>query len=169
MLLTILLCAGLVGLDQWLKWLAVVYVKPAGVLPGIEGLFQLRYVENDGAAFSILAGQQGLLIVVTGLALLVVAWLLLFKRPQDKLEYLSLVCIFSGGVGNLIDRVANGYVVDYIDLQFMRFAVFNLADVLVCVGFGMLIVAVLRAEWQQRKLRAAQKAAEEEGLADGDD
>lgn len=158
MLLTLLFCAGLVGLDQLFKWLAVTYLMPLGaytVLPGVVGF---QYVENTGAAFNIFAGRQIFLIIITGVALLGVAWYLVFRRPQNKLEYCSLVLIFSGGVGNLIDRIANGYVVDYIEFLFVRFAVFNFADILVCVGFALLFFAVVQGE-----LRQAKKAKEQAG------
>lgn len=158
MLLTVIICAALIALDQGLKIWAVSAVKPVDVLPGLAPVFQFRYVENTGAAFSILEGKQVLLIVVTGIALLAVAAILLFRRPQNRLEYLALVMIFSGGVGNLIDRIAHGYVVDFIDLMFMRFAVFNFADMLVVVGFILLIFAVLRQELLLRREKKAEEA-----------
>ncbi|MDL2218873.1 signal peptidase II [Ruminococcaceae bacterium OttesenSCG-928-O06] len=164
MLFTILVSALLVAVDQILKLLAARYLAPVGSAPLIPGIIGLKYVENRGAAFNILDGMQGLLIVVTGAALLFGAWLLLFRRPKDKLEYTAILLLFAGGVGNLIDRIARGYVVDYLNLLFMRFAVFNFADCLVCIGFALLVVAVFRAEGRaqkQKKLAAAQAGAGE--------
>lgn len=160
MLLTIILCAGLIGLDQLLKLLAVHYLAPVGTAELIPGVIGLRYTENTGAAFSMFAGRQTLLIVITGIVLLFGAYILLFRRPKGTLEYTAVVMIFSGGVGNLIDRIANGYVVDYIELQFVRFAIFNLADCLVTVGFVLLVVAVFYTETKVRRLKKAEAAAD---------
>lgn len=145
------LIALMVGLDQLLKYLAVLYLKPVGTAPFIPGVLGLRYVENNGAAFSILAGKQTLLIVVTGIALLVWGYFLFFKRPSNKVELAGMTLVLAGGIGNLVDRIANGFVVDFIDVLFMQFAVFNLADVFVCLGFALLIVGVLQSELKSRK------------------
>lgn len=146
MLITVFVCAALISLDQLFKMLVSRALAPDGIQTVIPGIVELRYVKNDGAAFSILSGQQGLLILITGIALLVVAYILLFRRPKVRLEYVAFLFIFSGGVGNFIDRVANGFVVDYINVLFMQFAVFNFADILVCVGFALLIFSVIKTE-----------------------
>ena len=153
MLLTIILAGLLVGLDRWLKVLAVQYLAPIGTKTLLPGVIGLRYIENDGAAFSMLAGRQGLLIAVTGVALAVVAYILLFRRPNGKFEYVALVMVFAGGAGNLIDRIASGFVVDYIEFLFVNFAIFNLADILVCVGFAILAVAVIASEQKNSKMK----------------
>lgn len=159
MIVTLLLSALLILVDQLIKMLAVRYLAPVGSIPFIPGVLEWRYLENDGAAFSILQGQQGLLITITGTALLLGLWYLLFRRPKDRLEYISIVMIFSGGVGNLIDRIANGYVVDYIHPLFINFATFNFADMLVVVGFGLLVIAVVRSELRAKKKAEADEAA----------
>ncbi|MDL2254121.1 signal peptidase II [Ruminococcaceae bacterium OttesenSCG-928-I18] len=151
LLLTIVLCLALIGLDKITKILAVNVLMPVGVIPAISGVFEWKYIENTGAAFGLLSGRQPFLIVVTGVALLAVALLLLFRRPKDKLEYISIILIFSGGVGNLLDRIAQGYVVDFINLLFINFAVFNLADIFVTVGFVLLVIAVFRSESRKKK------------------
>ena len=155
MLLTILLCAALIGVDQLSKYFAVLYLKPVGSAPFIPGIIGLQYLENDGAAFSMLRGRQGLLIVVTGIALAAVLVFLLFRRPKNKWEYLALMLIFSGGMGNLIDRIAKGYVVDYFNFEFVRFAVFNVADSLVVVGFIIFAAVLIHGEYKQKKQREA--------------
>ena len=158
MILSVILCAVLVLLDRFSKMAAVRWLMPVGVIPAIPGVFEWRYVENTGAAFSFFAGKQLFLIIITSVALLALAWLILFRRPKDKMEYLALIFIFSGGLGNLIDRIARGYVVDYINLTFMNFAVFNLADIFVSIGFVLLVVAVIRAELRTKKQKAAVEA-----------
>ncbi len=154
MLVTILLCAALVGVDQLLKYWAVVALAPVGTRPFIPGIMQLQYIENDGAAFNLFSGMQTFLVILTGLVLLAGAFILLFRRPKDKLCYVSIVMIFSGGLGNWIDRVANGYVVDYFATLFIDFAVFNFADILVCAGVGLLALAFIRDEVRQKRQKA---------------
>ena len=169
MLLTLFLCAVLIAADRLLKHLAVLYLMPIGTAPVWPGVVGLRYIENDGAAFSLLSGMRPLLIVVTGLALLVGVYILLFRRPADKLEYISIVMVFSGGVGNLIDRIAAGYVVDYIEFLFMQFGIFNFADILICVGFALLAISVFRAEARVKRAGKEAEEAESEPVMDEED
>ena len=91
------------------------------------------------------------MILFTGAALLVVAWYLIFKKPVKKLGYIGWLFVLGGGIGNLIDRVMNGEVVDYINLLFMDFAVFNFADILVCTGIGLLLLSLLLEEVAARR------------------
>lgn len=149
-LVTLLSTAVLVGVDQGLKYWATLSLAPIGTHPLIPGVVGLRYVLNDGAAFSMLGGKQGFLIAFTGIALIALAAYLFIKRPK-KLEYISWVLVLSGGLGNLIDRVLNQVVVDYIELQFMDFAVFNFADILVCVGIGLLLLDIILEECRKSK------------------
>lgn len=151
MLTTILLSALLVMMDQLSKILVVGFLKERGSVEIVPGVLEFRYVENRGAAFSLLAGRQGFLIVVTAIALLACAYVLLFKKPKRRMDYYGLLLIFSGGLGNLIDRILNQYVVDFINFTFVNFAVFNLADIFVTAGFALLLVSALRQEIQGRK------------------
>lgn len=168
---TILVCIVLVVLDQLAKWLAVQYLMPVGVLPAVPGIFEWKYVENTGAAFSFLAGKQNFLIIFTGLALLIVAYILLFRRPKGKLEYIAILLIFSGGVGNWIDRAMSGYVVDFVSLLFMKFAVFNVADIYVTIGFALFVVAVFRSEIMSKKKKedSLEEHSEEGSVSNGTD
>lgn len=158
---TSLIGAALVGVDQAIKAWATANLAPVGTMPFIPGLIQLRYLLNDGAAFSMLAGKQEFLILFTGAALCALAVYILVKRPKG-LEYIAWVLILSGGIGNLIDRVANRVVVDYIDLLFMEFAVFNFADICVCTGMGFLILSILLEEIEARKAKKAEEASDGE-------
>lgn len=146
-LITIAAAALLVAIDQGIKLWATANLAPMGSMPLIPGVVELRYFLNDGAAFSILQGKQTFLILFTGAALLAVAWYLLFKRPTRKMEYIGWLFVLGGGIGNLVDRVLHGEVVDYINLLFMNFAVFNFADMLVCTGIGLLILNLLLDEF----------------------
>ena len=139
----LVLVAVLVAADQGIKLWASASLQPVTAMPLIPGIVELRFVLNDGMAFSMLSGKQTFLIVVTSAALLVVAYLLLCNKMFGKVGNAGLLLVLAGGIGNLIDRVLNGVVVDYINLLFMRFAVFNFADICVSVGVGLLILDVL--------------------------
>ncbi|MEG2833387.1 MAG: signal peptidase II [Ruthenibacterium sp.] len=151
MIFTVFLTAALVTLDQITKMLATTYLAPVGVLPFIPGVMQLRYILNDGAAFSILSGNRFFLIAVTSVALLALTLYLLFKKPQSRFEHFAWVLILAGGIGNLIDRVLHGVVVDFFEVTFMNFAVFNVADCFVCVGAALLLLFFVLEEVKNKK------------------
>ena len=134
--------ALLVAADQGIKAWATAQLMPVGVMAVLPGIVELRYILNDGMAFSMLAGKQEILIGVISLMLIgVLVWLLRGKMPP--LERVAWTLVLGGGIGNLIDRVLNGVVVDYINVLFMNFAVFNFADICVCCGVGLLILSIL--------------------------
>lgn len=155
-LISLLSSAGLVFLDQVLKYWASASLAPVGSMPLFPHIVELRYVLNDGAAFSMLSGRQPLLIVVTAVALAAV--LIVLCRRLTSVERLAWTLIFAGGVGNLIDRVLNGQVVDYINLLFMNFAVFNFADICVTLGVVFLLISLLQDGAQARKKKNASPA-----------
>lgn len=147
-----LLCtAALVVIDQLIKQWAVAVLQPVGSMPLIPHVVELRFVLNQGMAFSLLSGKQVFLVAVTGVMLVFVAYLLFFKSRSERLQQIALILVLGGGIGNLIDRVLNGEVVDYINVLFMNFAVFNFADICVCVGVGLWVLAILLEEYRQAK------------------
>lgn len=150
-IINLLLIAALVGIDQLIKMWAVLYLQPVGAMPLIPYVVELRFVLNPGMAFSLLSGKQTFLILATSIAMLGLGYLLLFRSRGDRLQQAAFVLILGGGVGNLIDRVLNGEVVDYLNLLFMRFAVFNFADICVCVGVGLWILSIFLEESQENK------------------
>lgn len=159
--LLLALSAVFVGLDQAVKLWARTVLEPVGTMPFIPHLLQLRFVLNTGAAFSMLEGRQLLLTLITSVVLACVGGYLILDPPQKKLEYSAWVLILAGGVGNLIDRVARGAVVDLFDTLFIKFAVFNVADICITVGFGLLLLFYLLQELSVRKMR--KKGAERAG------
>lgn len=138
--------AALVGIDQAIKLWAVNVLEPVGSMPLIPHLVELRFVLNQGMAFSLLSGKQLFLIVATSAALLLIAYILFFRSRGKRLQQIAMILVLAGGIGNLIDRVLNGEVVDYINLLFMRFAVFNFADICVCVGVALWVLVIFLEE-----------------------
>ena len=146
-----LLCvAALVGADQAIKFWAVQVLEPVGSMPLISHVVELRFVLNQGMAFSLLSGRQLFLIVATSAALILVAYWLLFRSRNNRLQQAALILVLGGGIGNLIDRVLNGEVVDYINPLFIDFAVFNFADILVCVGVALWVLVILLEEVEDK-------------------
>ncbi len=133
----------LVGIDQAIKFWAVANLAPVGSMPFIPYVVELRFALNTGMAFSLLSGEQTFLVLFTTVLMLAVAYWLFFKSKGKTLQQVAFVLIIAGGVGNLIDRATTGEVVDYINLLFMDFAIFNFADICVCVGAGLFILHTL--------------------------
>lgn len=123
----------IVGLDQWVKRWTVANLALGESMDFIPHLLGLRYVQNFGAAWSSFSGERWLLIGVTGVGMLALAWLL-WKIVRHPMGVWSLTAVIGGGVGNLIDRVRLGYVVDMFDCAFIDFPVFNVADCFVVCG-----------------------------------
>jgi len=138
--------AALVAIDQLIKRWAVEVLQPVGSMPLIPHVVELNFVLNQGMAFSLLSGKQLFLIVTTSMALLLVAFELFFRSRGKPLQQAGLILVLGGGIGNLIDRVLNGEVVDYINLLFIRFAVFNFADICVCTGVALWVLAIFLEE-----------------------
>ena len=145
-ILNLVCVAALVGIDQRIKLWASNVLQPVGAMPLIPHVVELRFVLNQGMAFSLLSGKQLFLIIATSAALLAVAYGLFFRSRGKYLQQAALVLVLGGGIGNLIDRVLNGEVVDYINLLFMRFAVFNFADICVCVGVALWVLVIFLDE-----------------------
>ncbi|MBQ1951055.1 MAG: signal peptidase II [Clostridia bacterium] len=143
-LLLLLLSGVLVFIDQISKHLAVAFLKDGPVFSLIPKVFELRYSENTGVAFSLLENQRWLFIPVTVLVAIVFI-VLLFRSPLRKYKTFTAACvlILAGGIGNLIDRVWHGYVIDFIYFRLINFPIFNLADCCVVIGAAFLFVFVL--------------------------
>lgn len=130
--------------DRLTKALVARFCPRGGAL--IPGLVNLRPVENQGIAFSMLSGQ-GLALALFTAALIAGLVIWLVRHPGDPpLVRTGLWLIAGGGLGNLYDRLATGSVSDFIEFAFVRFAVFNVADVCICVGTGLVLLGVLRGE-----------------------
>jgi signal peptidase II len=120
-------------------------------LPLVPGLFDVVYVENTGAAFNLLEGKRGFLILFAALMLaVIIVYIFLKRKSTSPLVLMGLSLIVGGGLGNLLDRVRFGYVVDYLEFQPFSFPVFNIADISVCTGCGLLLLYFAITELRAR-------------------
>lgn len=133
----------LVGVDQWFKLLAIEHLSGIVTYPLIDGVLHLTYLENRGAAFGMMNGKISLLAIITIFVIGILVALILLKRVKSKFLIWSLSLIIGGGIGNLIDRLARGFVVDYIDVRLINFAVFNFADCCVVIGTILVMFYIL--------------------------
>ena len=151
----LLFIAAVVGVDQLTKYLVVSSIALGGEVSFLPGFLCFTYVQNTGAAFSSFEGQQWLFalifLVFTGLVLYEY-----FKKPMGftTFERWCIAAIYGGGLGNMIDRVRLGYVVDMIETTFMEFPVFNVADCFITCGCILLMVHLFlfnKAFWKENK------------------
>ena len=124
----------LVILDQAVKYLVKTNIPLGGSVPFLPGILGLTHIHNEGAAFSMLTGARWFFVVLTVVFLMFGLWVLWKKKLRHPLGIWSWVLVLAGAAGNLIDRCLYGYVVDMFEVQFMRFAIFNVADIFVVVG-----------------------------------
>lgn len=138
--------AILIVLDQLVKSYVVQNIALGEVKPWIPNLVSLTYLQNRGAAFSILQDQHLLFAVITLVVVVGAIWYL-HKHMEDSFwMVLGLTLIIAGGLGNFIDRVSQGFVVDMFHLDFINFAIFNVADSYLTVGVIVLLLAMLKEE-----------------------
>ena len=140
-LFMILLVAGATALDQWTKYLVVENIPLYGHVEFIPDFLSFTYVQNTGAAFSSFRGMQWLFLVVFIVFTAGVIWVFVKKKlPFTTFERWCIAAIYAGGLGNMIDRLRLGYMVDMIKTEFMTFPVFNVADCFITCGCVLLLV-----------------------------
>ena len=130
-------------IDQISKLIVVKFLKPIDDFPLWEGVFHLNYHENRGAAFGMLADNRWVFIVISTVAILGMGLYLFFGRANSTLMGISMALIISGGIGNMIDRLALEYVVDFLYFKLIDFAIFNIADSFVCIGAALMVLALI--------------------------
>lgn len=138
----ILIILSLIGIDQFSKYLALKYLKGVSSIPIINDVFHLTYVENRGAAFGLFQNNQIIFVIVAMIACIVGLYYL-YKKDLNLLAKSSIILLISGAIGNMIDRVRLGFVVDYFDFRIIWEYVFNVADVFVVVGTILLCIYIL--------------------------
>lgn len=132
-----------VAADYLTKYAVITNMSLGKTIPLWEGVFHLTHIRNTGAAFSIMSGQRFFLIALPLIVIIAIIACIIVKKPKNKLLLLSFSMIVSGGIGNLIDRIRFGYVVDFLDFCLINFPVFNVADIWVTCGAALFIFLLL--------------------------
>lgn len=149
----------LVILDFVSKRLAIKYLANSEGKSFIEGILRLEYVENRGAAFGVLTGRLLPIVILTPVIIGVVVFLYIRSLESKKFRVLRVLCILflAGSIGNFIDRVAYGFVVDFLEIQFFEFPIFNVADIYLTVSTIVLVILILfyykEADWEMMKIK----------------
>lgn len=160
---------GIIFLDQLTKYLAVIFLKGSAPAIIIKNIFRFTYLENRGAAFGMLSNHRWVFLVISTVAIIAIIIYMLKFKPQSKLEITAIAFMAGGGIGNMIDRIALGYVIDFID--FYAFPkvwsyVFNVADSFVCVGAGLLILYLILELIKETKTLKTRNTTEETSAND---
>lgn len=164
---TLVIAVG-IAIDQLTKFLAVKFLEPIDTLPLINKVLHLTYVENRGAAFGMLADKRYIFMIISTVMIVAIGLYLYLGLCEKRSYAIPLAMIVSGGIGNMIDRIALGYVVDFIDFRLINFAVFNGADSFVCVGAFALALLLLidifkEARGENKEKKVTEEAADEGG------
>ncbi len=157
-----------VVLDQVTKILAVKYLMPVDTVPIIKSVLHLTYLENTGAAFGSLKNSRWVFLAVSTFAIIALVFYMFRFKPKNRVLSAGLAFIIGGGIGNMIDRIAKGYVVDFVDFRLINFAVFNVADSFVCVGAALVIIYIFFfAEKEDKNAKNEKKESKNEENTDG--
>ena len=175
-IISVVLMAITVILDQVTKYAVVANMGLGESVNIIPGVLRFTYIQNDGAAFGSMDDARWIFMILSTVAIVAILGYMFWKKPQNKLLLSALIMITGGGIGNMIDRVLLGYVIDFID--FCAFPkiwmwVFNIADSFVCVGAGLLALWMILDTIKEIKAEKAQKLAmveeaDTQGDMDGD-
>lgn len=176
MILLLAIIVGAVALDQLTKWLTVVYLDYQQSFPLWQDVLHLTHHRNEGAAFGMLSDHRWVFMLFSTVAIVGIMIYLFRFPPKSRFVRIALAMIVGGGIGNMIDRIALGYVIDFIDFTLIDFAIFNVADSFVTVGafmiMGYLLYDIYRDAKKAKKAScdAAEDNAESETIeADGAD
>ena len=150
-----LFSAAIAAADQITKYITVANIPLYGAVPFIPGVVRFTYVRNTGAAFSSFQGQQWLFALIFAVFTVLVLWEY-FKSPMPftKLDRWCIAAIYGGALGNMIDRVRLGYVVDMIEAEFMTFPIFNVGDIFITCGCILLVIRLIfvnKEFWKDEK------------------
>ncbi|WP_294906684.1 signal peptidase II [uncultured Ruminococcus sp.] len=140
--ISLIVGAVLVIIDQIIKYFVSAYLQPVGSVSVIDNIFSLTYVENKGVAFGMFSDMRWIFVALTSILLVIIIFYMFKKRPKGKFFYVCAALIIGGGIGNLIDRIFYGYVIDYLSLSFFP-PVCNFADYCITAGTIMLVIYLL--------------------------
>ena len=143
MLIWIILSLLIVLLDQGTKLLVIQNIAPTDTIPVIPQVFNLVYVKNTGAAFSLLSGKTFFLSLISLAVCVGIVWFLIKNQPKSRLMLIAASLILGGAIGNMIDRMFRGSVVDFFEVLLIEFPVFNVADIAITIGAVLLMIYVL--------------------------
>ncbi|EYT96122.1 signal peptidase II [Enterococcus mundtii] len=147
-----IISALIIGLDQWVKWLIVNNFALGETKSVIPGILSLNHIRNFGAAWSLLEGKMWFFTVVTIIAVVVILTLMIKNRSNGNRWFMiGLTLILAGAIGNFIDRVRLGYVIDMFQTDFMNFPIFNVADISLVIGVICVLIYIILDEKEQRK------------------
>ena len=145
--------------DQITKYIVVANIEYKGSVPFIPGFMSFFHTRNTGAAFSMFSDQRWVYMVFSFISMALIIYMLIREYKRHKLLNIALAMVLGGGIGNMIDRIRLGYVVDFFKTEFMDFAVFNVADCFITVGAVLLGVYVIIFEPKVEKRLKAEKEA----------
>lgn len=159
----ILVCVGAIVLDQITKWLIYFNVSIGDTAFGVDGLFEITHIRNDGMAFGLLGEHRWVFIVISIIGICAIGVYLFRFSRDNRFTKIGLALVMGGGLGNMIDRIALGEVIDMIHVTiFNDFFpwVFNVADSCVCIGVGMAIVGIIYEIIMEYKLKKSEGKGE---------
>lgn len=161
----IVLAIAVMSIDILTKLVAELNFGRGDSLPLWENVFHLTYVENQGIAFGMFSGGRWIFIILSILVLIALAYMYTKTACRGKFLKVGTALIYGGALGNMIERLAKGYVIDFFDFRLIGFPVFNIADIAVCVGAVMLLIHFLFFEYKEKQ--TAGDVNDEKGNIDG--
>ena len=161
---TLIILLSVIGasilVDQIVKIIISSTMSVGETIPVIKDIFHFTYIRNEGAAFGMLSEHRWVFMIISSVAIVTMC-IYLFKFCKERmLTRIGIALVIGGGIGNMIDRIFLGYVIDMIDCRFIDFYVFNVADSCVCVGAGIVFLGVLLDTIKEIKESKAKKLAE---------
>ncbi|MGX7394580.1 signal peptidase II [Carnobacterium mobile] len=151
MFLYYIFAAVIIGIDQWTKYLTVTHIPLHDVVEVVPGVLSWMYLQNSGAAWSILEGQMWFFYLITLVVVGVIIYYLQKYGKNSRLLSIALAFILAGAVGNFIDRLRIEYVVDMIRLEFIDFPIFNVADMSLFIGVALMLLYVVLDETDKKR------------------
>lgn len=159
-IIAVIFAVLMIGVDQLSKYLIEQNIALYESIPVIDKVLNFTYIRNEGAVFGILQDMRWLLISLTAIILVVCLGLVIKKAFKSRMMNWAIMIILAGGIGNMIDRIFRGYVVDFIDVQFVDFYIFNIADC--CVVVGVVLIFLYFISDTIREYRLGKKKSNEE-------